>query len=55
MLDLLRLLYNEAKKNVLMGRYPLLQSECDTLGGIQAYIMQKERDVADVLTIGHFR
>jgi len=42
MLEMSRLLYSEAKKNVLMGRYPLSRDDCDRLAGIQAVIMKKE-------------
>jgi hypothetical protein len=39
---LLSLLYNEAKKNILSGRYPISQKDCDKLAGLQAVISEKE-------------
>ena len=43
---MLSLLYHEAKKNVLSGRYPFTQDECDNLAGIQIYITDKEQQEA---------
>lgn len=40
---LLRYLYSEAKKNILVGRYPLSQEQCDLQAGIQAVITKKEK------------
>jgi len=43
---MLCLLYHEAKKNVLAGRYPFTQDDCDLLAGIQALItdLQQQQD-----------
>jgi hypothetical protein len=41
---MLELLYHEAKRNVLMGRYPLSQSACDHLAGIQSLIQQESAE-----------
>ena len=40
---MLCLLYHEAKKNVLAGRYPFTQDECDTLAGIQVLISDQQQ------------
>ena len=40
---MLCLLYHEAKKNVLSGRYPFTQDECDSLAGIQILITDIEQ------------
>jgi len=37
------LLYHEAKKKVLSGRYPFSQDECDSLGAIQFLITDLEQ------------
>jgi len=39
---MLSLLYHEARKNVLSGRYPFTQDECDNLAGLQILITAKE-------------
>jgi len=43
---MLCLLYHEAKKNVLTGRYPFTQDECDALAGLQALVtdLQQQQD-----------
>jgi len=40
---MLCLLYHEAKKNVLSGRYPFTQAECDSLAGLQILITALEQ------------
>jgi len=40
---MLCLLYHEAKKNVLSGRYPFTQAECDNLAGLHVLITVKEQ------------
>jgi len=40
---MLCLLYHEARKNVLSGRYPFTQAECDTLAGLQILITAIEQ------------
>jgi len=40
---MVRLLYHEARKKVLSGRYPFTQDECDSLAGIQILITEKEQ------------
>jgi len=40
---MLCLLYHEAKKNVLLGRYPFTQAECDNLAGLQILITAQEQ------------
>ena len=43
---MLCLVYHEAKKNVLSGRYPLTLDECDNLAGLQVLITDKEQQQA---------
>ena len=43
MKEMLCLLYHEAKKNVLTGRYPLTQDECDDLAGLEVLITEEEQ------------
>lgn len=45
-LEMLCLVYHEAKKNVLSGRYPLTLDECDNLAGLQVLITDKEQQQA---------
>ena len=49
---MLCLLYHEAKRNILSGRYPFTQAECDMLAGIQALItdMQQQQHQHDAGT-----
>jgi len=49
-LEMLDLLYHEAKKNVLSGRYPFTQDECDYLAGIQVLILDKDQQQATTVT-----
>jgi len=43
--EMLCLLYHEARKNVLSGRYPFTQDECDNLAGLQILITAKEQEL----------
>lgn len=37
----MRLLYHEAKENVVDARYPISQSDCDFLAGLQALLKHR--------------
>ena len=40
---MLKLLYCEAKDNILRGRYPVSQDDCDKVAALQAFINLRER------------
>ena len=42
--EILRLLYHEAKENVVDGRYPLEPAQYDMLAGLQALINHRQYD-----------
>jgi hypothetical protein len=52
---MLHLLYHEAKKNVLSGRYPVPKELSFELAGIQAVIKQKESEDQALLTAADFK
>ena len=55
--SLLRLLYAEAKENIIDARYPISQTDCDMLAGIQALIDHtvylREEHTAEYYRLGH--
>jgi len=55
---MMKLLYFEAKDNILRGRYPVSQEDCDRMAGLQAVITQKESTEelnADFGTAAYFK
>lgn len=40
----MRLLYHEAKENVVDARYPISQKDCDFLAGLQALLKHRTWD-----------
>jgi FERM central domain len=52
---MLRLIYSEAKKNILTGRYPISKEQCLELAGIQAVINEKETPANEPMTITDFK